>query len=101
MYIKHITAITVTSIIPKDNKDEAMDIIQESNGSKQIMPPNNIIVPKQPNFSLDDFSIRNPIKINGIAIKIPLITSLAFGSPKSGLGKYLPLGYPSEDMKKS
>ena len=59
------------------------------------------IDPKQPNFSLDDFNIRNPININGIAMSIPLTTSLEFGSPKSGVGIYLPLGYPSEEIKKS
>lgn len=61
----------------------------------------SIIIPKQPNFSLDDFSIRNPININGIAISIPLITSLEFGSPNSGVGRYLPLGYPSEEIRES
>ena len=101
MYIKHITAITTTSITPMDNKDEAIEAIQASNGSKQIMPPISIIEPKQPNFSLDDFNIRNPININGIDMSIPLITSLEFGSPKSGVGRYLPLEYLSEEIKKS
>ncbi len=101
MYIKHITAITTTSITPIDNKDEAIEAIQASNGNKQIMPPISIIEPKQPNFSLDDFNIRNPININGIDMSIPLITSLEFGSPKSGVGRYLPLEYLSEEIKKS
>ena len=101
MYIKHITDSTTTSIIPIDNKDEAIEAIQASNGSKQIIPPISIIDPKQPSFSLEDFSIRNPININGIAMSIPLTTSLEFGSPKSGVGRYLPLKYPSEEMKKS
>lgn len=101
MYIKHITASTTISITPIDNKDEAIEAIQASNGSKQIMPPISIIDPKQPNFSLDDFNIRNPININGIAMSIPFTTSLEFGSPKSGVGIYLPLGYPSEEIKKS
>lgn len=96
MYIKHAVAITATSISPIDNKDEAIDIIQASNGSKQAMPPKSIIIPKQPNFSLDDFSIRNPININGIAMNIPLTTSLEFGSPKSGVGRYLPLNISEE-----
>lgn len=101
MYIKHIAATAIISIIPIDNKDEAIDIIQASNGSKQTIPPISIIVPKQPNFSLDDFNIRNPININGIAMSIPLTTSLEFGSPKSGVGRYLPLKYPSEEIKKA